>query len=176
MRPLAVFLAFVALPVIAGEPPRPARPAPDWRPDPRMESIVRRAYELQPHRRDTPLRELNITDDEVREIQAIAAKHAMTSMLNISPVIAGCPCEEGPLCTDQVYVVAEQPGKAVGLELSRVRNAWMVGAVQKWWIRYSELVGKMPTMDFRAYLGARSELLLDFPMCVSKESVADAKP
>ena len=33
---------------------------------------MKRAQELRPARRDTPLRELNISDDEVREVEAIA--------------------------------------------------------------------------------------------------------
>jgi hypothetical protein len=176
MRLPALLLAFVAITVSADEPRKPAAPVPDWRAQQAsMTDIMVRAFELQPRRRDTPMRELNITDSEVREIQAIAARYAMHSMLNISPVIAGCPCEEGPLCTDQVYVVAELPGKTVGLELSRVRNAWGVGAVQKWWTRYSELREKFPKMDFRTWMSARNELLLEFPRCTLKDSVAKAE-
>jgi hypothetical protein len=138
----------------------------------RMEDIRRRAYELRPRRRDIPMRELNITDGEIREIQAIAVQSRLSAMLNISPVVAGCACEEGPLCTDQVYVVAETPAQTVGLQLSRVRNAWVVGAVQRWWNRYDALRANFKTMDFRTYEQAENELLLEFPMCVGKDEPA----
>lgn len=172
----SVVLVVAASFAVAEEPRKaPAPSVPDWLAQRRlMEDIESRAFELRPHRRDTPMRELNITDNEVREIQEVAAKYAMHSMLNISPVIAGCACEEGPLCTDQVYVVAELPEKTVGLELSRVRNAWVVGAVQKWWIQYAELRAKFSTMEFRAYESARYQLLLEFPRCALKENVAKA--
>jgi hypothetical protein len=176
MRPsaLPVFLLLGAPLVLADAPQQAPRSVPDWRAQrQRMDDIELRAFELRPHRRDTPLRELNITDGEVRELQELAAKHAMTTMLNISPVIAGCPCEEGPLCTDQVYVVAELPGKTVGLEFSRVRNAWVVGTVQKWWLRFAELREKMPKMDFRAWESARYQLLLEFPTCSQNVAKAD---
>jgi len=170
----SIILLLAAQFALADAPQKAPRAVPEWRAQQqRMDDIELRAFELRPHRRDTPLRELNISDGEVREIQELAAKHAMTSMLNISPVIAGCPCEEGPLCTDQVYVVAELPGKTVGLEFSRVRNAWVVGAVQKWWIRFAELREKMPKMEFRAWQSARYQLLLEFPTCSENVAKAD---
>ena len=90
--------------------------------------IVDRADELRPRRRDEPLRYLNISDNEVREIQLMAEKYLPKVLLNISPVVTGCPCEEGPQCTDQVYIVAESGQSSRGLQMSRVRNAWVVGA------------------------------------------------
>src|SRR5215510_3902386 len=83
-----------------------------------------RARELRPQRRDEPLRYLNISDDEIREIQEVAKKYLPKVLLNISPVVTGCPCEEGPQCTDQVYIVAQTAQSSRGLQLSRVRNAW----------------------------------------------------
>lgn len=173
---MSMILMVAAPQMLADVPRSPAQPLPDWRAQrQRMLDILDRAYELQPRRRDTPMRELNISDGEVREIQEVAGKYAIHTMLNISPVIAGCPCEEGPLCTDQVYVVAELPGKTVGLELSRVRNAWVVGAVQKWWMRFTELRAKATTMEFRVWESERNQLLLEFPACPLKESVAKAE-
>src|ERR1043165_9489862 len=144
MRVLAgLLLSIVALPAMAEGPQKVSRPLPDWMVERlRMQKIEDHANDLRPRRRDTPLRELNITDNEVREIQDIAGKYAMQTMLNISPVVHGCPCEEGPLCTDQVYVVATLPEKTVGLQLSRVRNAWVLGTVQQWWLRYDALRAK----------------------------------
>jgi hypothetical protein len=137
--------------------------------DLRLSKIEERAQTLRPRRRDTPMRELNITDNEVREVEVVAHRYLMKSMLNISPVIAGCACEEGPLCTDQVYVVATTATQTVSLQLSRIRNAWAVGPVQKWWFRYEILREKGPKMDWLEYQDAKNQLLLDFPMCVGKD-------
>jgi len=140
----------------------------------RMEAIQLRAWDLRPRRRDTPMRELNISDNEVREIEMIARRYVVKSMLNISPVIAGCSCEEGPLCTDQVYVVATTPDRTLTLELSRIRNAWVVGPVQRWWWQYDALQKRMFKMDFRAFLDAENQLLLEFPMCIGRDEIAEA--
>src|SRR5689334_23330213 len=65
----------------------------------KREAIFQRARDLFPRRRDTPLRYLNITDNEVREIQRLAAGVQINEIMNISPVVTGCACEEGPDCT-----------------------------------------------------------------------------
>src|SRR5213083_2970792 len=118
MRSFAACFLFslLALSALAGDP-RPVQTMSERALEQaRMYSLEYRADLLRPHRRDTPLRELNLTDNEVREIQGVAAKVGMSTMLNISPVVTGCACEEGPLCTDQVYVVANLPEKTVGLQ------------------------------------------------------------
>jgi hypothetical protein len=172
MSPLArcLLLSVVALPALPDDA-RKAAPAMSARfaEMERMAQIERRAFQLQPHRVDTPLRELNISDGEVREIEVIARKYALNSMLNISPVIAGCACEEGPLCTDQVYVVATTPAETVGLQLSRVRNAWVVGPVQQWWLQFDKLRARKATMDWPRYQEMKDRMLLEFPMCALKE-------
>lgn len=85
-------------------------------------------------RRDEPLRELNLSDTEVRQIQSIAWRVFPGAILNISGVVSGCPCEEGPSCTDQVWIVAHGHGEALGLELSRIYGRWTVGTVQQYWL------------------------------------------
>jgi hypothetical protein len=135
----------------------------------RLWKIRDRADALYPQRRDTPMRELNISDNEVREIEAIAHRYLFNSMLNISPVVTGCACEEGPLCTDQVFVVATTATQTVSLQLSRIRNAWVVGPVQRWWTQFSALQARRPEMDYFKFEDARNQLLLDFPMCVGKD-------
>lgn len=129
---------------------------------------MERANELRPRRRDEPLRFENITDMEVREIQEVAAKLAPKAIVNISPVVTGCPCEEGPECTDQVYIVANTSENSVGLQLSRVRNLWQVGVMQRWWIRYDALLARRADMDWRAYEASEAELLRDLPECVGE--------
>ncbi|HYJ41020.1 MAG TPA: hypothetical protein VEW08_09530 [Steroidobacteraceae bacterium] len=130
--------------------------------------IVDRAYELRPKRRDEPLRYLNISDYEVREIQLVAEKYLPQVLLNISPVVTGCPCEEGPQCTDQVYIVAETPQSSKGLQLSRIRNAWVVGSVQQWWLKRDALAANSGKMSYAKYESAVNELVRDFPMCVGE--------
>jgi len=173
MRLFVVVASLVALPLLADESQTARGPlASAWDDESRIYDRVGRVNELRPRRRDTPLRELNISDNEVREIQDVAARHGMTTMLNISPVVTGCPCEEGLLCTDQVYVVADLPDKTVGLQLSRVRNAWVVGTVQMWWFRYDALLKKQTTMDWWEFIKARNELLREFPMCALQDNGA----
>lgn len=172
---LCALLMFAAVQVFAEEPRVTRQSWSEWLSEGRrMQRIEDRAFELRPHRRDTPLREVNISDNEVREVQDIASQYAMNTMLNISPVVAGCPCEEGPLCTDQVYVIATLPEKTVGLQLSRVRNAWVVGAVQKWWLRYDVLLKEGATAkDYEEFRQKRNRMLLEFPACALKEGESD---
>jgi len=127
-----------------------------------------RAFELKPQRRDVPLRELNISDDEVREVQLVAQGYIPKTLLNISPVVAGCPCEEGPQCTDQVYLIAENSPQAKGLQLSRVKKAWRVGVVQEWWFKYEALRANTDWKDYMKYESDLNELLREFPTCVGE--------
>lgn len=127
-----------------------------------------RAYELRPLRRDEPLRYENITDNEVREIQLVAEKFVPRSIVNISPVTTGCPCEEGPQCTDQVFIVANSADKSTGLQLSRIKNAWIVGVVQQWWIRYDALLARSSKMHAWDFHVLEAELLRELPQCVGE--------
>jgi hypothetical protein len=131
----------------------------------RLAELEDRANQLYPRRRDAPLRYLNITDGEVREVQLIARKQHMPDLINISPVIEGCPCEEGAFCTDQVYITGHVEGRTLGLQLSRSKNLWTVGVVQKWWLEYAALQARAETMSYRSFQEARGRLLLEFPMC-----------
>ena len=130
--------------------------------------VEKRAWELRPRRRDEPLREINISDNEVREIQRVAADFLPKVLLNISPVVAGCACEEGPQCTDQVYIVAETGQTSKGLQLSRIKNSWTVGNVQQWWFKYDELNTKANKKDYLAYIEALNALYREFPGCVGE--------
>jgi hypothetical protein len=135
----------------------------------RYDRIRGRALKLRPERRNAPLRELNISDNEVREVQAIAAKFLPRQIVNISPVVTECPCEEGPMCTAQVYVLATTGTRTKGLQLSRMNANWIVGIVQQWWLRFDAVV-KPNTgnhfLDEYFYRKARSELYEEFPVCV----------
>ena len=168
---MAAALALGLVALAAAEDQRlSARPASSQRPDPRY-----RAWLIRPKRRDEPLRYLNISDYEVREIQEVAEKYLPKVLLNISPVVSGCPCEEGPQCTDQVYIVAQTSQNSRGLQLSRVRNAWVVGTVQQWYLKYEELLTREPKMNYLDVMRAESELYREFPVCVGELVPAENK-
>ena len=100
-------------------------------------------YKSRPRRLDVPLRVENISDEEVREIQAVTVKIYPGAIANISGVTEGCPCEEGPLCTSQVWVVAYRDSQYNGLMLSKVGDTWTVGLIQRWWLKYDELRSRL---------------------------------
>jgi len=133
--------------------------------------IEARALARYPGRRDTPLRELNISDEEVREVETIAYQYLPRTVINISPVVTDCPCEEGPACTAQVYVVSTVKDKSRGLQLSRMHNRWQLGVVQEWWLRF-ESIGQPNTgnsyRDYYLRRKAKSELLEEFPVCAKR--------
>ncbi len=131
----------------------------------KVRAVMSRANLRVPKRRDSPLRELNITDEEVREIQAATKPYLPSVYLNISPVVTGCVCEDGPDCKEQVYVVADAGATAKGLQLSRIKNAWTVGALQRWWLSLERLEGRRAKMDFTEYERAMIALAHDYPMC-----------
>jgi len=79
-----------------------------------------RARQLRPRRPTDPLREANIADEEVRQIEGAARAVFPTAMVNISGVTTGYPCEDGPGCTDQVWVVAWQSEESRGLMRERM--------------------------------------------------------
>jgi hypothetical protein len=146
--------------------------------------IEQRAQELYPRRRDTPMRDLNITDGEVREIQRLMRSIDVQEILNISAVVTGCACEEGADCTEQVYVVGKYKDRNVGMQLSRLRNLWTFGRVQRWWLDYSALRARETIMEDSEYEKARGIKLMEFPMCsgsptpetaIAKANIHDAK-
>ncbi len=143
-----------------------------WRQqDDRYDFIRMRANALYPERRDTPLRDLNISDDEIREVEGIARKYLPQSFVNISPVVGECPCEEGPTCTAQVYVVATTPASSRGLQLSRLNDRWNVSRVQQWWHRREAIVAQNTgdaLRDHYLYNKAVNELYEEFPLCVGQ--------
>ena len=100
----------------------------------RRDRVEARIIQTRPTRRDGPLRKANLSDDEAREIQSIMAPTYPGAILNISGVVTGCPCEEAPSCSDQVWVVPENDLKAGGALLSRSSDRWTIGPIQKWWL------------------------------------------
>jgi len=143
--------------------------------DARYAAIEKRAKELYPARRNSPLRYLNISDEEIREVETFARKYLPDAYVNISPVVDDCPCEEGPLCMSQVYVVAAAKDETRGLQLSRVKNRWDIGVVQQWWLRREAVVPQHTGNRFLDYYLMRkavTELYEEFPVCAAKSAPA----
>lgn len=133
----------------------------------RRDKIEGRIRETEPKRRDGPARAENISDNEVREIQQVVYNVLPHAIVNISTVVSGCPCEDGPQCKDQVWLLASKDDKSYELQLSRINGHWMIGPIQKWWLKYKEL--KFPgwgSDSYEKYMQARNELIDSFPECV----------
>ncbi len=97
----------------------------------------------RPVRKDEPLREVNISDIEVREIETLMKDLYPASIVYISPVTTGCPCEDGSDCTDQVWSIAQKDNRSYELSLSRIEDQWQVGPLQEWWLMRDRIVFEM---------------------------------
>jgi hypothetical protein len=136
----------------------------------RYRDVARRARELYPARRNTPLRDVNISDEEIREVELLMRKYLPKAYVNFSPVVTDCPCEEGPACTAQLYVVAQSQTETRGIQLSRTRDRWNVGTVQQWWLRRDAVVRQRtgnPFLDDYLFQKAVNELYEEFPLCAA---------
>ena len=137
----------------------------------------RHIYGSRPRRIDEPLRAENVSDEEIREIQATTVTIYPGAIANVSGVTAGCPCEEGPMCDSQVWILAYRDNRYDGLMLSRISNKWVVGPLQTWWFEYdllakkmSELRSKKPDDYWEAYMELREkriQLEEAFPSCIA---------
>jgi hypothetical protein len=137
----------------------------------RYQAIAQRANELYPARRNTPLRDVNISDEEIREVEQLTRRYLPRAYVNISPVVTDCPCEEGPACTAQVYVVAQSENHTRGIQLSRMKDRWNVGVVQQWWFRRDAVVPQHTGNSFLDYYLRRkavTELYEEFPLCAGQ--------
>jgi hypothetical protein len=141
----------------------------DWREYDRREGhireVSRKAQQSLPRRRDEPLREINISDEEVREIELLVRDYLPRVIVNIGPVVTGCPCEEGRDCKEQVYLQANTDTGSVGLQLSRIANRWDVSKVQKWWLRWQALRMLEAKLNWLELHERQWELAQDFPVC-----------
>lgn len=137
----------------------------------RLARIQMRAEQIPPRRRESPIREDNITDKEVEEIQSVMAQVQPGSIVNIGTVVTGCPCEDGLKCSAQVWVVANRPKVSVGLLLSRIDGRWMIGPVQQWWLDSASLEARRDSYDpIYAFFEAEDALLERFPACAYKKA------
>ena len=115
------------------------------------------------------LRQENINDEEVREIQQAASEAYPGFIVNISGVTNGCDCEDGSQCTAQVWLALYHQEDIRGLVLSKIDGHWKIGAVQRWWLQYSAHqstdpgVGRGPKQI--AWAKEEQRLLDNFPAC-----------
>ncbi len=137
----------------------------------RMESLWAledRIDSTRPQRRDSPARYLNISDNEVREVQLAAFEVLPRSFVSIGTVVTGCPCADGPKCADQVWVVAADKKRSMGLLLSDIDGIWVIGPVQRWWLQRDALAASRESFrSYRDYRKAEEELKLEFPACAA---------
>ena len=149
---------------------------------------VSEIYRTRPVRLDGPLREENISDEEVREVGAVMSEYFPGAIVNIGGVTAGCPCADGVSCDSQVWVVAHRANRSNGLMLSRVEGNWTIGPLQKWWRRYAHLGSQMSAVlasgvpslfeFFREFQEQQNILQKEFPSCELQGSglVSDNAP
>lgn len=139
-------------------------------------AIEKRVQQTVPVRRERPSRVENITDNEVREIQAVTSEILPGPILNIGTVVVGCPCEDGQSCSDQVWVVAHRPGKTKGLLLSKISDRWSVGPVQRWWLEREDLEARRKSFaSWESYMDAEDALTERFPACVAQGGASGDK-
>ncbi len=119
-----------------------------------------------------PLREDNITDEEVRELQHAAREVYPDTIVIIGGVTDGCDCEDGSSCTNQVWLALNRENyQTRNLVLSKIGGHWKVGAVQSWVIQYDAHQHKPGWPGFgaseesRAWRRENQRLLDNFPTC-----------
>jgi hypothetical protein len=166
---VAILLASAAVAQVDPDAAQNARLAERMKGRAQMEARSRkeeRIQDVRPARRDRPLRYLNVTDDEVREITSAARELVPRSIVNISGVTSGCPCEEGPECVAQVWVEAVGPKVSRGLQLSRNGEHWEIGFIQRWWLDFEVLeAASQRFASVWEYWAARDAMIDAFPDC-----------
>lgn len=142
--------------------------------------IVRAVRRSRIVRRDAPARSANIVDQEILEIEAVMRQQHPGAVVNIGTVVNDCACEDGPGCTEQVWVVAYLPQASQGLQLSRIDGRWQIGPLQQWWLRFEAFNQKPypqgrvgdPALSSKvdAYVQQQTFLYDSFPLCTHAES------
>ena len=128
----------------------------------------------RPHRDERTLRAENISDEEIRQIELAVGPVMSKALLNIGAVTDSCPCEEGPLCSSQVWVVASTSQQTLGLMFSKINGRWDIGVVQKWWQLRDALDARMPqghdsSRKSQQWYEEQEALYDAFPVCMPEE-------
>ena len=145
-----------------------------WKQWQREQDLTRRIVESDPtlrYRQIRGLREINISDEEVREIEAVVHGLAPGAIVVISGVARGCPCEDGPGCSAQVWTAIERSERIRSLELSEINDHWVIGPVQSWYLESAQLA-RSKNLSSGEYAAALEELNNRFPTCASGPSNA----
>lgn len=142
-------------------------------------SKVDRIYDSKPRRFGGSLRNENLNDIEVREIIRTTRTVTPGAIVNIDGVRSSCPCEDGPKCSAQVWVVAYESDKSNGLILSKIENKWVIGPVQKWWLQYNSLRDELRAAYRRGSEDSKDKIAVlkiklngiweNFPVCTVSE-------
>jgi hypothetical protein len=136
-----------------------------------------RVHGATPVRRDGPLREADLSDEEAREIQGVAHVVVPDALVNISGVVTGCPCEDGTGCSDQVWIVAYRPGEMKGLQLSRIDRHWVIGPVQQWWLESDKLYARRASFtSWTEFMVELRKLDDRFPTCTGQSAASTTEP
>ncbi len=110
------------------------------------------------------LRYLNISDTEVREIQAIVLRLNPGAIVMIGGVMSGCPCADGPNCSAQVSVATHNPQRTSFVELSDIDGHWSIGPMQQWYFDRDKL--EQSAFPSNAARSAALQALSDrYPAC-----------
>jgi hypothetical protein len=143
-----------------------------WQKWQRERDLQRRMMESEPtrsYRRIAPFRENNINDEEVRQIQAVVRELIPGAIVMISGVAKGCPCEDGPDCSAQVWTAVHLPGQTRSLELSDINEHWVIGPVQRWFLE-SEKIQRNKYSTYSDYSAAQAAWNDQYPTCADGQS------
>lgn len=135
---------------------------------------LREVWPTRPHRRERALRTINLTDEEIRQIEAATRTLHPEALVNIGAVTTDCACQNGPDCTAEVWVVAYGAAASTGLMLARISDVWQIGPLQQWWMDYEGLFFQPSgdrAGDLQARVAAQQALLDRYPSCAA--SAAD---
>jgi hypothetical protein len=145
-----------------------------WRDWERQLDADRRRYRATPtpaSAGNAPLRKTNINDEEVREIQAVVHELAPGAIVLIAGVTDGCPCEDGPACSAQVWTAIDRAQGVRSLELSQINGHWMIGPVQQWLLDWAQL-DRVKFRNPAEYGAAVTALNNRFPACLAAAAKA----
>ena len=114
-------------------------------------SKLRQIWQSEPRRIEDQLREENVTDQEVLEIQKASLAVMPGAIVNIGGVTTNCPCGYGTTCAAQVWIVTNRPNESVGFMLTKINGHWVLGPIQQWWFRYRQHQDKKSTLPRSTY-------------------------
>lgn len=131
--------------------------------------LFRHIRTTDPGHSSGPLRQDNITDEEVREVQRAVLEVFPDVIVSISGVTEGCDCEDGSNCAAQVWLALYWENQTRSLVLSKIDGHWKIGAVQSWWLQYSAHQSTNPGFGRGpkqiAWAQENQTLLDSFPTC-----------